>query len=434
MGKCILILLDGLGDRSYPEFNHKTPLQAARTPVLNSLAKKGANGLYHAALTGQALPSENAHFAMFGYDPDDFPGRGALEALGADIDLSPDDAAVLVHFAWIHEKNKILYLGDGFPAGTDEEASALIDSVGHYRSKGIDIRFHRTKGMFGVLILKGDVSRYITDSDPITNGLPLSDITPWRAYENHPPSVHAAHALKSYLVWVYRQLKNHPVNQARKNKKQPLLNGMVTQRAGQLIPVTGFEKKYGMRGISIASAIIYKGLSRFLGIDFMTVKDSKSPGRDMRTRLLKARDLLSDYDFIHVHTKAPDETAHTKNPTAKLKAIESLDRGIGKAIAPMLDDPNLVLIITADHSTPSAGPLVHSGEPVPLTICGPGVRQDNVRRYDEIHAAGGALGCVRGRELMYLILNYTDRAKLHGLMDTPDDQPFWPGPYQPFSV
>ena len=33
--KCILILLDGLGDRSYPELDFKTPLQAAKTPVLD---------------------------------------------------------------------------------------------------------------------------------------------------------------------------------------------------------------------------------------------------------------------------------------------------------------------------------------------------------------------------------------------------------------
>jgi 2,3-bisphosphoglycerate-independent phosphoglycerate mutase len=34
---------------------------------------------------------------------------------------------------------------------------------------------------------------------------------------------------------------------------------------------------------------------------------------------------------------------------------------------------------------------------------------------------------------MYLILNHLDRAKLAGLMDSPEDQPYWPGDYQPFS-
>ena len=71
---------------------------------------------------------------------------------------------------------------------------------------------------------------------------------------------------------------------------------------------------------------------------------------------------------------------------------------------------------------------------MPLTFFGQGVRRDKVSRFDEVSAAGGALGTVRGRELMYLLLNHLDRAKLQGIMDTPVDQPYWPGHYQPFRL
>jgi 2,3-bisphosphoglycerate-independent phosphoglycerate mutase len=90
--------------------------------------------------------------------------------------------------------------------------------------------------------------------------------------------------------------------------------------------------------------------------------------------------------------------------------------------------------VGADHSTPSAGPLIHSGETVPFLFCGPGIRCDAVQRFDEISAAGGALGPMRGTELMLMILNALDRAKLKGLMDTRRDQPFWPGRYTPFTI
>jgi 2,3-bisphosphoglycerate-independent phosphoglycerate mutase len=135
-----------------------------------------------------------------------------------------------------------------------------------------------------------------------------------------------------------------------------------------------------------------------------------------------------------VHTKAPDEAAHTKDPLAKKRVLESLDRGLGRAIAPLLANPEVLLIATADHATPSTGPLIHSGESVPLTFCGPGVRRDRVQAFDEINAAGGALGPVRGRELMYLILNHLDRAKLQGLMDSPVDRPYWPALSEPFRL
>jgi 2,3-bisphosphoglycerate-independent phosphoglycerate mutase len=104
-----------------------------------------------------------------------------------------------------------------------------------------------------------------------------------------------------------------------------------------------------------------------------------------------------------------------------------LDQGIGAVLPELIGEPELLIVIAADHSTPSAGPLIHSGEAVPLVFCGPGVRRDRIRHYDEVSAAGGALGVVRGKELMYLIINHLDRAKLQGLMDTPVNQAYWPG-------
>jgi 2,3-bisphosphoglycerate-independent phosphoglycerate mutase len=143
---------------------------------------------------------------------------------------------------------------------------------------------------------------------------------------------------------------------------------------------------------------------------------------------------VSNMSYSHVHTKAPDEAAHAKEPAAKCRVIEALDRGIGTVLDDLMAEPELLIVVAADHSTPSSGPLVHSGEPVPLVFHGPGIRRDRVDGYDEICAAGGALGLVRGRELMYLILNHLDRAKLQGIMDTPADQPYWPGRYDPLRV
>ena len=93
-----------------------------------------------------------------------------------------------------------------------------------------------------------------------------------------------------------------------------------------------------------------------------------------------------------------------------------------------------VIIATADHSTPSSGPLIHSGESVPIMFHGRGVRRDRVRQFDEISAASGALGSLRGKELIYMVLNHLDRSKLHGIMDTPVDQPYWPGKYNSFKL
>jgi len=432
--KCFLLLLDGLGDRSYAELAYQTPLQAANTPFMDKIAALGANGLYHAGLIGQALPSENAHFSMFGYEASEFPGRGALEALGAGIDLAADDVAVLAHFAGLREENNCLYLVNGKPEASLDEVKLLIEAASEYRCEGVKIRFIHTNGLRGILVLRGQTAPFITDTDPLINGSKVVDLKPWSDYSNDTAVQNTARVLKTYLLNIYNTLKKHPLNDARIQRGLEPINGMVTQRAGKLKPVASFKERFGMRGLSIASGIVYQGLSAFIGLDFRKVSDTKDPGKDIAERLTLARKALDEYDFIHIHTKAPDEAAHTKDPSAKKQVIESLDKGIGTAIDLFMDDPEVLMILAADHSTPSSGPLIHSGEPVPLIFCGPGVRRDGVRRFDEIKASQGALGFVRGKELMYLILNHLDRSKLKGLMDTPVDQPFWPGNYEPFTL
>lgn len=433
--KCIMILLDGLGDRSYARLKHRTPLQAARTPVLDRIAALGASGLYHAGLPGQALPSENAHFAMFGYPMDGFPGRGALEALGAGIPLDDGGVALLAHFVSVHRTDEgVLMLKEGKPKVTEDEIRTLIREVGDFSTEGVRVKLHHTHGFRGVLTLNGPVGRFITDSDPIETGRPLVAVKPWHAHADDADVQRAARVVGAYLAWVYHTLHHHPVNGERRRVGMAVLNGLVTQRAGRLERVAPFRESFGLRGLSIASGIVYHGLAAYLGMGVRKVADTSDAAEDLARRLEIALGSLADYDFIHVHTKMPDEAAHTKDPLYKTRVIEALDRGAGAVIEKLTRGRDLLLVVAADHSTPSSGPLIHSGEPVPVMFLGEGVRRDGTTQYSEVSAAGGALGFIRGRELMYLILNHLDRSKLQGLMDTPFDQPFWPGTYEPFRV
>jgi 2,3-bisphosphoglycerate-independent phosphoglycerate mutase len=432
--KCILILLDGIGDRSHGQLGDLTPLRAAHTPSLDRIASLGANGLYHAWAQGQALSSEDAHFAMFGYESSEFPGRGVLEALGAGVDLAPRDVAVLAHVASVREADGCLVLEEGTPWACDEEAEAVTREIGEYETNGVRIRFTRTKGLFGIVTLSGDVAPQLTDTDPVREGRTLSEVRPWQEYGADPAARNTAEALKAYLLWTYHRLQSHSLNRSRMERGMRPINALVTHRAGRLKPVQPFCERYGLKGLSISSGLVYGGLCAYLGLDFKQAAESGDPARDIADRLITAYEDLDSYDFIHVHTKYADEAGHARDPRYKKEVIEALDAGIGSAIEPIMNDPDILLIVTSDHSTPSSGLLIHSGETVPLAIYGEGVRRDEVQRFDEISAAAGALGSVRGKELMYLILNHLDRAKLQGLMDTPLDQPYWPGDYEPFRL
>lgn len=220
----------------------------------------------------------------------------------------------------------------------------------------------------------------------------MPEILPWDTHAADPAAQRTAGALKQFLVWAYGRLREHPVNARRVREGLPPLTGLLTERAGRLGTVRPFRSQSGLRGLSLASAPIYWGLCTYLGMDVRKVADTADPGRDLAERLRLACDALPTHDFVHVHTKAADQAAHRKDPGAKREVIEVLGRGIGEAVEPLAEDPYVLLAVTADHSTPSSGPLVHSGETVPLTLCGQGVRRDAVTRYDEVSAAQGALG------------------------------------------
>jgi 2,3-bisphosphoglycerate-independent phosphoglycerate mutase len=432
--KCVLILLDGLGDQAQEVLDHRTPLQAAHTPSLDRLAARGANGLYHAAALGQALPSELAHFALFGYDPAEFPGRGPLEALGRGIALAPADVAVLAHFASLSDRGGELWVDVDEPRADPSDTAALAEAVASCGVHGVTARFVPVKGAYGVVILQGTVSPFVTDTNPMGEGCPVPEVLPWDTHAGDPAARDTARALKGYLAWAYRRLREHPVNTRRVGQGLPPLNGLLTQRAGRLGKPLPFRDYTGLRALSLASAPIYWGLCAYLGMDVRKVDDTGDPGRDLAERLRLTRQALATHDFVHVHTKAPDEAAHRKDPRAKLAVIEALDQAIGEAAGPLADDPEVLLVVTADHSTPSSGPLVHAGDAVPLMLCGHGVRRDAVARYDEVSAAQGALGCVRGREFLYLVLNHLGRARLVGTREAPPDRPYWPAPYRPFRL
>ncbi|HDO29857.1 MAG TPA: phosphoglycerate mutase, partial [Desulfobacteraceae bacterium] len=240
--RCIVILLDGLGDRSSPVLGHKTPLQAARTPNLDALAALGANGLFHAERPGVSLPSENAHFAMFGYRQEEFPGRGLLEALGAGIEINPDEVYVLAHFINAEEAGNTLYVKQHRPRVAAGEARALVQAVRRYETDDIRFVFRQTKDLDGILALSGRVSPLITDTDPIQVDCPMMSAAPWRSAAGEREAVRTAGALNSYLSWCYRTLGDQAGNRDRRRRNRVPVNAVVTQRAGRWKDVESFAR------------------------------------------------------------------------------------------------------------------------------------------------------------------------------------------------
>jgi len=423
--KFILVLLDGLGDRSYASLGFKTPLQAARTPNLDKLAVLGANGLYHASFLGQNLPSESAHFLMFGYSLTGFPGRGLLEAVGEGIRFHDQDVILLAHLCNVNRKSGglILKKGKDEVEGNKKEIGRLFKTLGPYEIDNIGFEILQKKRNDALLILKGEVSPYISDSDPITLGLPMAKVVP---LENNPEPRNAAITAKTinrYLSHCH-QLLCHLQHHSD-------ANFLATRCASRRRAHTSFQHKWGLKGKIITSVSVLGGLAKELGMDFVKVKDSSDRSSDLKKRIRLALD-ETHCDFIHVHTKVPDEAAHDDDPNLKRRQIERLDNGLGELLKTINKRDDILVAVTADHSTLSQSTMVHSGEPLPVMFIGRTVRRDAVRHFDKSSAATGGLGILKGSEILHVANKYLNRRVFSGHRLGPKEVPFFPPPYEPF--
>ncbi|MBW2259860.1 MAG: 2,3-bisphosphoglycerate-independent phosphoglycerate mutase [Deltaproteobacteria bacterium] len=431
--KIMVILLDGIGDRSYEVLNQRTPLQAAATPNLDRLASLGSNGLFHATMPGQCLPSEIAHFLLFGYELNEFPGRGLLEAVGEGVAFDDTDVLCLAHLASVTSDKGLLTLVQKRPDMEDAELGQLFSAISHYEIHGIRFQLQQTRGNDAILIMSGQASPHVSDSDPMIPGQKIARILPISENSEPEQAGLTAQAFNAYLSHACRALTEHEVNRQRQNRNLPLANFLATQRCGRRIMQEPFDQRWGMAGMMIASGSMYAGLAHEIGLTFVRVKDGSNPGKDIRDRIRVA---LTDasHDFIHVHTKVPDEAAHKGDPKQKEAAIAALDSGLDELTKAAESRDDLLVVVTADHSTPSMSSLIHSGEPVPVTLVGGSIRRDEVDAFDEVRAAGGCLGLLRGQELMLTILNHADRSALLGHRLGGEERYYFPRTYEPFKL
>jgi len=433
--KIILVLLDGLGDRACKEFDHRTPLQAASKPNLDRIASLGSNGLFHAASPGICLPSETAHYLMFGYGLHEFPGRGLLEGVGYRIPFEDPDVLSLAHFSSVRwEENVPVLTHSRRDIGGDaSELKRLYACIADYASKGVRLRLHQTHFNDAVLVMSGDVSPFVCDPDPMIIGRPMAEILPLEGNPEPDKAARTARVLTDYLSYCHGILENHDINCRRRDRGQAPANFLAVQRCGRRIRHGLFRERWDLSALLVGSGAVYEGLAHELGMDVVRMKDGKDAGKDLRERIDVA---LEDevHDFIHVHTKVPDEAAHTGDPVKKLKAVESLDQGLDRLVRALDEREDLLVAVTSDHSTASVSGLIHSGEPVPAAIVGPKVRRDRVSVFDEVSAAAGCLGFLRGRELLLMLLNYADRSSLMGHRVSPEERLVMPRRYRPFRL
>jgi 2,3-bisphosphoglycerate-independent phosphoglycerate mutase len=415
LSKFIYILLDGVGDLPNSDLNHLTPLEAAYTPNLDSLARKGSMGLVYTVGKDISPESDIAVFCMLGYDfSSNYFGRGVVEAVGLGMDFRNGDLALRANFA-TSNKEKIIIDRRAGRNISQSEAKELSEEINKIKlSHGATFNFVPSIAHRAALKIRIDgqyLSDEIDNTDPAysrvggigiakqaTDNLNLQDARPLSDSKSASLS---ADLVNEFTTKVSSVITDHKVNLDRVNNNKLPANVLLLRDAGNTLPdIKSMNDRFGIGFASLLDMPVEKGVAKITGMS----EHSAGGIHDYEIKANTTLDLLNDYDGVYVHLKGPDEPGHDGDAKRKTKVVEQIDKDFFGILMNKVDIKKTTMIISADHSTPCVL-KGHSADPVPVLFSGKKAKNDSCCRFTEKEGRKGSLGTMYGKQVLPSILN-----------------------------
>lgn len=402
--KGIFVIIDGMGDKPCKELYGKTPLEAAKKPNLDAISEKSQLGFMYPWSKEYAPESSAALLSIFGNNP--FAStRGRLEAIGAGLELVKGDLALRANFATIDKKKRIIDARVGRTL-TTKEAATLAAEINNIKLN-CKFLFKPTIQHRGVLVLKGNFSDNITNTDPF---YPIHKFMDDQLKESVPLdeeklSDYTSDIINDFVEKSYKVLKEHSINKARIKRGLLPANIIITRDAGIGLPKV---KKF-RRWASIVSMPLEIGICKASGMKVFPFSYPELKNYDVYQNLFQAleetckfaikviNEEARNFNFFYIHLKETDVPGHDNKPVEKKKMLELLDEIFFGFLHELIEKNKIRVLITADHSTPCSLKS-HSADPVPVLFCN-GKNRDGLK-FSEKEVRKGSLGQIYGNELL----------------------------------
>jgi 2,3-bisphosphoglycerate-independent phosphoglycerate mutase len=363
--KYVLLVLDGAADEPLPELDGKTPLQAARTPQLDALARAGRVGavrpaaLSGAAPGGGAVGSHTALMGLLGYPPAEYPtGPGALEAASIDVELYHGDLAFRLDLVSTDEERLLDATAGGI---ADAEARPLIDRVAEKLS-GRQFQVYPGRGYRHLLVWRQTDAELVCTAPYTAVGEPLAAVMPRGQGQER---------LRQFMWDSLELLIDHRTNRRRRDEGRPPATMLWPWAPGRPVRLPNLPLRLGKSGAAVAGAALPRGLARLAGLSVIDVPGATGTrDTDYRAKARAALYALRDRDFAFLHLQSPDDAGHQGDVEAKVDAIERIDeRVVGTLLESIgkLDDFRIMAL--PDHATPLST-RAHSDAAVPWLLSG----------------------------------------------------------------
>ncbi|MDI6821883.1 MAG: cofactor-independent phosphoglycerate mutase [Actinomycetota bacterium] len=390
--KYVVLVPDGAGDYPLKELNGKTPLQAAKTPNMDFLARNGVTGIVRTIPHGMDPGSDVANLSLLGYDPVKYyTGRGPLEAASRGIPLREDEMAFRCNLV---TADAVL---EDYSAGhiSTEEAKILIESIDNELA-GVGIHFYSGVSYRHLVVIKGDFSS--------ARCVPPHDIVGQSIEENMPHGP-GADILRELMMASREILEDHPINEKRKRLGKNPANMIWLWGQGKAPSMPTFVHKFGIRGCVISAVDLIKGIANYAGLKAIEVPGATGYfDTDYLAKAEYALEALKEDDFVFVHVEAPDEAGHARNIEIKIKTIEDFDaKLVGTILKDLKNYGDHKILLATDHLTPIAVGT-HVADPVPFAIYSATDQRDEMDQFYEFPVRKSSLYINEGHRLMNLFI------------------------------
>ena len=376
--KYLIFLGDGMADLPVAELGNRTPLQVARKPAMDRIARDGQSGTFVTVEDDMPPGSEVANLSVLGYDPKKcHEGRGVLEAASMGVELNDTDVAMRCNLICLKDGRIKNHSAGHIPT---EEGTELIRFLDANLASGVErhafgIRFHPGISYRHLLVLSGDMTEL--------SSIRIVSQAPSAALELTPPHDHVGEVATDLLVQAktedakptaallndlirrsWELLPAHPVNLRRVAAGKDPANSIWPWSAGHKPKMATYQQMFSLTGAVISAVDLIRGVGKYAGLDVIDV---------------------------------PGATGHSRDVKQKVQAIEFLDQRLIARVMKGLEERHTeaTVAVLPDHPTPVAtGNHIHGA--VPVTIMGKAFPADSVQRYDEESARSGALGIFHG--------------------------------------
>jgi 2,3-bisphosphoglycerate-independent phosphoglycerate mutase len=395
--KYVILVGDGMGDYPIPELGGKTPLQAAATPHLDELARRGELGLARTIPPGQEPGSDIANLAIMGYDPERYhTGRAPLEAAALGVDLGPAEVAFRCNLVTLSHQNSGLIMED-YSAGhiSSGEAQELIAAL------------QAALGQDGRRFYPGVSYRHLlvwTEADAAWHTYPPHD---WTGKEVGHLMEGDAQPLWDLTRSSWPVLQDHAVNRSRLAAHQKPATSIWLWGQGRPPQMPTLKERFGLTGAVISAVDLIRGIGRYAGLTPILVPGATGfLDTNYAGKVAAALEALKEMDLVFVHVEAPDEAGHSGELKLKLQAIQDFDAQVVGPMRVGLDKlGDYRLLVLCDHLTPLAV-RTHSPEPVPFVLYDSRTPGDRLRPYSEAAAAEAGLLLEQGADLLPRLLGH----------------------------